>query len=64
MGANQAKEGEVCQILEESKWLRKRMARGRQCYFSLYSCLVFMVFDRAWSLSPRVSLSRHLQAHT
>lgn len=27
-----------------------------QCYFSLYSCLVFMVLDRAWSLSPSVSL--------
>lgn len=35
------------------KWPRKRMAGGgRQRYFSHYSCLVFMVFDSAWSLSP------------
>ena len=30
--------------------------RGSQRYFSLLSCLVFMVFDRARSLSPSISL--------
>lgn len=58
MGAKQAKKGEVCRILEESQNGWEREWQGGQSYFSLYSCLVFMVFDRAWSLSPSVSLSR------
>lgn len=60
MGTKQSKEGEVCQILDESKCLRKRVVGAGSSYFSLYSCLVFMVFHRAWSPSPvcvRVSLS-------
>lgn len=60
MGTKQAKKGEVCQILEESKWLRKRVAGAGSSYFSLYSCLVFMVFHRAWSLSPSVCVSLSL----
>lgn len=37
---------------ENGGWLG--VARLR--YFSHYSCLVFMVFDRAWSLLPSRSL--------
>lgn len=50
MGPKQAKKGDVCQILEESKWLRKRAAGAGSGYFRLYSCPGFMV------LSPCLSL--------
>lgn len=50
---------------EDELWKRGKMAEkesggwvgvARRRYFSHYSCLVFMVFDRAWSLSPALSL--------
>lgn len=37
---------------EREKRAYREDGRGWWCYFSLSSCLVFMVFDRAWSLSP------------
>lgn len=43
-------------LKEREKRAYKEDGRGWWCYFSLSSCLVFMVFDRAWSLSP-LSLS-------
>lgn len=64
LGANQASKSEVCQSLDQkAKKADKEDGRGWQCYFSHSSCLVFMVFDRAWSLSLSLSLSFHLQPH-
>lgn len=49
LGANL---GDVCQSLDEAEKADKEEGRAWQGYFSHSSCLVFMVFDRAWSLSP------------